>query len=345
MGSAMGILGCGLCPHGRSRRRRWSPAQPLLHYKPVGPVVWYSRSGQVPSLQGRGAGSAPTGSSLLRRCSGELSLRAPATCRGWRYLVERKSAGNWDCECRRFVGEPRPNGVVLPLVAGSGQRAAQNGRGDERYELSHWCDERVDGKLPPYGSTAGINGRCAGATACAGGGAGDRIGGDGRVGAWRSWEWEWEEKERDQSFLDRFPNCRWSTRLATPLVMLSRKSLTNNGTTKRTKQAVAGQARKVAGGAGCWMLDAGWTRAAEGARAEACPPTARRPALQREVGRRVPSFCRLSDGRLRWMFRLMSNLQDVGGRSKRRKRAPISQRRHPPSRRADSGHGPEMSAV
>lgn len=118
----MGILGCGLCPHGRSRRRRWSPAQPLLHYKPVGPVVWYSRSGQVPSLQGRGAGSAPTGSSLLRRCSGELSLRAPATCRGWRYLVERKSAGNWDCECRRFVGEPRPNGVVLPLVAGSGQR-------------------------------------------------------------------------------------------------------------------------------------------------------------------------------------------------------------------------------
>lgn len=110
--------------------------------------------------------------------------------------------------------------------------------------------------------------------------------------------------------------------------MLSRKSLTNNGTTKRTKQAVAGQARKVAGGAGCWMLDAGWTRAAEGARAEACPPTARRPALQREVGRRVPSFCRLSDGRLRWMFRLMSNLQDVGGRSKRRKRAPISQRRH-----------------
>lgn len=86
----MGILGCGLCPRGRSRRRRWSPAQPLLHYKPVGPVVWYSRSGQVPSLQGHGAGSALSGSSLLRRCSGELSLRAPATCRGWRYLSSKE---------------------------------------------------------------------------------------------------------------------------------------------------------------------------------------------------------------------------------------------------------------
>lgn len=104
MGSAMAILGCGLCPRGRSRRRRRIPAQPLLHYKPVGCVVWYSRSGQVLSLQCRGAGSALTRSSLLRRCPVELQRRAPATCRGWRYLVERRHAGNWDCECRRFVG-------------------------------------------------------------------------------------------------------------------------------------------------------------------------------------------------------------------------------------------------
>lgn len=199
-----GPLGCGLCPHGRSRRRRWIPAQPLLHYKPVGSVVWYSRSGQVLSWQCRGAGSALTGSSLLRRCSVELQLRAPATRRGWRYLVERRHAGNWDCECRRFVGGRAS--LVRCCAAGCGLRAAQSGRGGERYELSHWCDERVDGKLPPYGSTVGVNGRCAGATAYAGGGAGDRIGGDGRVGAWRSWEWE--GKERDESFLDRFPKLQ-----------------------------------------------------------------------------------------------------------------------------------------
>lgn len=75
------------------------------------------------------------------RCSGELWLRAPATCRGWRYRVERRHAGNWDGECRLVASSAnlvRTNGVVLLRVAGSGQRAAQNGRGDERYELSHW---------------------------------------------------------------------------------------------------------------------------------------------------------------------------------------------------------------
>lgn len=203
MGSAMGIPGCGLCPHGRSRRRRWIPAQPGLHYKPVGCVVWYSRSGQVPSLQCRGAGSALAGSSLLRRCSVELQPRAPATCRGWRYRGERRHAGSWDCEWRRFVGG---RASLVRTVLCCGLRAAQSGRGGERYELSHWCDERVGGELPPYGSTVGINGRCAGATAYAGGGAGDRIGGDGRVGGWRSWEWE--EKERDESFLDRLPKLQ-----------------------------------------------------------------------------------------------------------------------------------------
>lgn len=87
----------------------------------------------------------------------------------------RRQLGLRMSSLRRRASEPRPDGVVL--------RVAGSGRGGERYERSHWCDERGDGKLPPHGSTAGIGGRCAGATAYAGGGAGDRIGGDARVGA------------------------------------------------------------------------------------------------------------------------------------------------------------------
>lgn len=116
------------------------------------------------------------------------------------------------------------------------------------------------------------------------------------------------------------PNCRWSTRLATPLGMLSRKSLTNNGTTQRSKQAVAGQAREVAG-AGCW-LDSGHAAGAPGLRLALALALAlaRRPAPPREVGRRVPSFCRLSGGRLRWMFRPIA--KSPGRWGPQQKRAP-----------------------
>lgn len=136
------------------------------------------------------------------------------------------------------------------------------------------------------------------------------------------------------------PNGRWSTRLATPLVMLSRKSLTNNGTAKRSRQAVAGQAREVAGGR---MLAGQWTRGG-GARAEACPPpAARRPPpgpstrggspcsfilqpLRRQAAVDVQAHCPIS--------------RAPGAAAKA-----SSQRRHPPSRRATSGHGPEVSAA
>lgn len=129
------------------------------------------------------------------------------------------------------------------------------------------------------------------------------------------------------------PNCRWSTRLATPLVMLSRKSLTNNGTTKRSKQAGAGQAREVAGGR---MLAGQWTRGG-GARAEACPPPGPSTrggspcsfilqALRRQAAVDVQAHCQIS--------------RTLGAAAKA-----SSQRRHPPSRRATSGHGPEVSAT
>lgn len=107
------------------------------------------------------------------------------------------------------------------------------------------------------------------------------------------------------------PNCRWSTRLATPLVMLSRKSLTNNGTTKRSKQAVAGQAREVAGGR---MLAGQWTRGG-GARAEACPPPAARPFNARWVAVFL-HFAGSPTAGCGGCSGSLSNLQDVGGRSK-----------------------------
>lgn len=82
------------------------------------------------------------------RCFGALLGGALAEgARGLSGLAipRRKKArwqSGWRMSSRRFVASSanlvRTNGVVLLRVAGSGQRAAQNGRGDERYELSHW---------------------------------------------------------------------------------------------------------------------------------------------------------------------------------------------------------------
>lgn len=80
--------------------------------------------------------------------------------------------------------------------------------------------------------------------------------------------------------------------------------------------------------------DAGWTVDTRRRGQGWGLPAARRPALQREVGRRVPSFCRLSDGRLRWMFRLI--VKSPGRRGPQQKRAPREDTRLPDGRPVDT---------
>lgn len=201
------------------------------------------------------------------------ALLGGATAEGARDLpglaISRRKKARWQSglrrsSLRRRASEPRPDGVVL-RVAGSAECKVQSAKRTRRRAIravslvrraSGWkaaALRKHSWNEWPMRRSHGVCWRR--------GWGPDR--GDGRVGAWRSWEWE--EKERDESFLDRFPKLQvveWSTRLATPpLVMLSRKSLTNNGTAQRSKQAVAGQAREVAGGR---MLAGQWTRRRRG---------------------------------------------------------------------------------
>lgn len=78
------------------------------------------------------------------RCSGGGALAEGARDLSGRAISRRtKARRQWGWRmssvvCRLSSANlVRTNGVVLLRVAGSGQRAAQNGRGDERYELSH----------------------------------------------------------------------------------------------------------------------------------------------------------------------------------------------------------------
>lgn len=324
----MGILGCGLCPHGRSRRRRWIPAQPLLHYKPVGSVVWYSRSGQVLSLQCRGAGSALTGRSLLRRCSVELQLRAPATCRvGDISSKEGTLAIGIANAVASSAGERASSGRCC--AAGCGQRKAHAEASDTSCltgATSEWMEScrPTEAQLESMADAPEPRRMLAAELGIGSGAMEESVPGEAGNG---------KRRTAMEVFSTGSPNCRWSTRLATPLVMLSRKSLTNNGTTKRSKQAGAGQAREVAGGR---MLAGQWTRGG-GARAEACPPPGPSTrggspcsfilqALRRQAAVDVQAHCQIS--------------RTLGAAAKA-----SSQRRHPPSRRATSGHGPEVSAT
>jgi hypothetical protein len=218
----------------------------------------------------------------------------------WRYLGKGRRAGNW--ECRNIVAS---TASLVRMVMCCGLRAAGSERADaEASDTSCLTGATTEAQVELMADARELRRTLAA-----------ELGSD--RGRWKSWSLEgrcgsreWERRNTMKVFSTDSQIAGVDPAGHPPLSCSCAKLLTNNlrGTTKEPQGS--GRPSSQGGrGAGCWMLAGHAQQRGRGARAEASMPGARPFNIHEEVGRRVPSFCGPSYGRLQRMFRLFSNLQ------------------------------------